>query len=635
MLEKDELDLLLALSATAEAAFIQVPFTNQPDDHIFTDIDGPWPTIPIQYNDSDSRNRPLNAYITFSNASLLVGPQTCADDVTNGTFLCGEFAYPDFYLGRRTGSPVVMNASKKIESFPFIDGIIPTNHTGLEISYFMSLSGNFTGQTVQSSIGDAVVQTSAIVAENLTTFLTNTSRPVPLLNSIISIPGYSAKLLESGATSSQFSSFHTGSISPTVNGSLIIGGYDNNRIMGDLMNWSTTYDQYGRPGGYITLTHINIGVESGFLPLESFKLINGSYPQGPYKLEPSYLVTQRSGAVDGELLVEPGSPYLHLATENCDNLAAVLNLTYDTTRNLYLWSYPSDHPVFQSPVYLELVLTPLTYWDLDTYQNELYPKVSVKIPMALLQHTFHATTRAMNETLIPPARYFPCARQNFEFDRGYRTFPRLGRAFLQAAFIGSNFQYRDGNFTTAEFWLAQAPGPSVIEDGGEDIVEVSSGSIPNRTNVALDANAWTNSWSSVLPIWTLDSDGKTTLGQRNAVSEGKDWGDQLAIEVAVPIAGTIFAGVVLFFSIRGIMHSRATTKRIEKEIAEEDATARQIERLAVQEKELQPMPRDSADEVRASRRGSTVSSLSEDDTRGSPNEEVSLLEMDAVSVIRD
>ncbi|KAI2468928.1 hypothetical protein F4781DRAFT_396401 [Annulohypoxylon bovei var. microspora] len=612
---------LLAVATAAEAKLVKIAFTNGRDTHLSPDVDGPWPTIPLNYFDTDSNNGTLNVYITFSDTSLLISPQTCTENITNGTFLCGEFVYPEFYHGSQTDSPVVINFDPNYTTFVPWNSIVPTNHTGPDFSVFAALSGNATGKILKSDIGGVTVETQAIVADNLTTVLSNYSRPIPLLNSMLSIPNYSAKVFESGATASNLSSFHIGSTDPLVNGTFIVGGYDNSRIMGNLMNWSITYDGNGRPDNSLYLTNVNIGVESGFLPLEKLSFVNGSFRRGPYKQESTSFLTgnniSKHELLD-EVSVEPGSPYLHLSTYICDFLADILDLTYDTTRNLYLWSHPSDHLIFRSPVYLELVVST------DMGANDFSPNVSVKIPMALLQHTFHATTRAMNGTLLPPARYFPCARSDLLFDnRNQYIFPsQLGRAFLQAAFVASSPQYQGNVYT--KYWIAQAPGPAAIEKYAEDLIETESGDILNRENVSLDANAWTNSWSSVLPIWTVDSDGVTTLNQQDAVPEGEDRAKELGIKVGVPITATVFASALLFFSIRGIKKSRAARKRIEQEIAEEDATAREIERVRLKR-------RGSTHEERRGRRGSTISSLNVDRThRASRPEEASLLGTDEI-----
>ncbi|KAI3320907.1 hypothetical protein HD806DRAFT_505315 [Xylariaceae sp. AK1471] len=629
MLSKRFRFVFAAFAATAAARLIKVPFNNQPGAHLSPDIDGPWPTLQLNYEASQG-NLTLNAYLTLSNASLLVEPQTCADEVANGTLRCGEFAFPEFYLNSSITKQVGLGLESltpwDVGSLTPWDNISLTGRPGLDFSRFMSLGGNITGINFTSNLAGLSIETPAVVGEKLTTLASNDSRPVPILNSMISLPKIVASLSETGRVSSPFSSFHMGSVEPPVNGSLIVGGYDNNKIMGDLMGWTETYNSYGNPGSTgLTLTHIYVGVESGFLPLENFKLNNQSFPQGPYTLDPSILYESRNSTASG-VIIEPGAPYLHLRSELCDQLAELLDLEYDPTRNLYLWSYPPDHPVFRSPVYLELVITPEKYSLVYSEDEEIYPKVSIKIPMASLQHTFHATTRATNGSLLPPARYFPCSP--FESNpHSIVTWPRLGRAFLQSAFFGSCFKYNDTADTVANYWLAQAPGPAGTEENAEDLTEVASGTMPNRTGVKLEANAWTKSWSSILPIWTLDHDGVTTLDQLNGTPEDMQQ-TNLGLKVAVPIVGTAAALLTLFFGIKSIYRSHVKNKRIRREISEENATAREMERLMMLEEKANPMSRASTNDEPTNRHSFSVSSLSEDDSRMSESEDISLVGTD-------
>ncbi|KAI1737573.1 hypothetical protein F4680DRAFT_450837 [Xylaria scruposa] len=141
------------------------------------------------------------------------------------------------------------------------------------------LDGNIMGINFASNLAGFRIETLAVVGGDLATLASNDSRPVPLLNSMVSLPKIADSLSETGRVNYPFSSFHMGSVEPPVNGSLIIGGYDNNKIMGDILNWTETYNSYRNPGDWsLTLTHIYVGVDSGFLPLENLRLTNQSFP---------------------------------------------------------------------------------------------------------------------------------------------------------------------------------------------------------------------------------------------------------------------------------------------------------------------------------------------------------------------
>ncbi|KAI1737572.1 hypothetical protein F4680DRAFT_450836 [Xylaria scruposa] len=167
--------------------------------------------------------------------------------------------------------------------------------------------------------------------------------------------------------------------------------------------------------------------------------------------------------------------------------------------------------------------------------------------------------------------------------------------------------------TLANYWLAQAPGPSGIEgNSAQDFIEVASGTISNMTGVKLEANAWTKSWSNVLPIWTLDHDGVTTLDQLNAIPPRQQ--TNLGAKVAAPIVGTAVVLLSLFFGARGIRRSRVNNTRIRREISEEDAAAREIERLTMLEQTAKLVSRASINDASTNRRALSLSGLSESES---------------------
>ncbi|KAI1119362.1 hypothetical protein F5Y14DRAFT_437913 [Nemania sp. NC0429] len=629
-----------ASAATAAAGLVRVPFSNQPGARLSPDIDGPWPTIQLGYGDSQG-NLTLNTYLTFSNVSVLVKPQPCADEVADRMLRCGEFASPEFYQNDSRAKQVALPAMEDFAPWhptyfghltPW-DNVSLTGPPGLDVFRFLPFDGNITGIKFTYDLAGHRIETPAIVGERLATLLSNNSRSVPLLNSMISLPEIATSLWEAGKVSSSFSSFHMGSVEPPVSGSLVVSGYDDNKNMGDLLDWTMIYNSLGYPDfdSYdLLLTRIYVGVESGFLPLENLILNNNSFPQGPYKQEPSLLDVAINSTSSAGYIIEPGTPYLHLNYDRCDSLAKLLDLEYDITRNLYLWSYPADHPILRSPVYLEFVFVSSQFGDFDDLDEQM-DSVSIKIPMALLQHTFHATTRATNGSLLPSARYFPCSRHRYEPNDGIATWPRLGRAFLQSAFIASHFNYDDPANTLASYWLAQAPGP--VGMGGktaEELIEVASGTIANRTEVILEANAWTKSWSSVLPIWTLDHDGVTTLDQLNAAPETPKEPQNLGAKVAAPIVGAVVA-LIAILSVRGIHRSHIENTRIKQEMLEEDALARETERLVAargiaqlitMEQPTELVSRGLTDDGSTNRLSLSVSILGDDESRVSESEHV-------------
>ncbi|KPI41557.1 uncharacterized protein AB675_9090 [Cyphellophora attinorum] len=553
-------------------------------------IDGPWPVIEVLYSDGQDA---LQLYPTFLNASVLIRPQQCGDAVTNDTYQCSEVTYPRFYEANASGPTETLYNTPVNYSRPWTNTTeFYNNSRSLDVGKVMALEGGqYSLEDVNITIpGELHVLMPSYVIDHPIALMSNNSMESPLLTGLFSLPYTAARLVETGQTESEFFSIHGGSVEPNVPGSLVMGGYDNNRILGNLVNAGQTGfagESWFSYSG-LAITNVNIGVKAGFLPLDSLMFKNNSYPQGPYKQDPRLRYTVDSASTIDNIILDPGAPYFHLNSRICDPLAEMLGLEFDETRNLYLWTNEADDPIFRSPTFLEFEMvgySPDDTFDYGTsYRNGAAPTISIKIPLAQLQHNYHSSMRAANGTLLPPARYFPCSTS--EWDKRRSGYYRLGRPFFQAAFVAANHHFTDEPGILAEHWLAQAPGPDYIAEHGKDVKVASNGTIANRTTEVLEANAWTKSWSSVLPIWTLDVDGRA-LDEVNALkpAQGMSRARKLGLEIALPIVGSVVLGVALYFLIKGCKRSRAKWRNIQQQIAEEDATALEIENLLSQDQE--------------------------------------------------
>jgi hypothetical protein len=105
----------------------------------------------------------------------------------------------------------------------------------------MALQGDFTIQDIEIDIADDIISTLALVGSNLTTMATKIARPVPILNPLLSVPRLSSELVKAGRASSEFVGCHMGSADPPTPGALTLGGYNNNHILGNLMNFTAGY----------------------------------------------------------------------------------------------------------------------------------------------------------------------------------------------------------------------------------------------------------------------------------------------------------------------------------------------------------------------------------------------------------
>lgn len=94
---------------------------------------------------------------------------------------------------------------------------------------------------------------------------------------------------------------------------------------------------------------------------------------------------------------------------------------------------------------------------------------------------------------------------------------------------------------------------------------------------------------------TLDSDGVTTLDELNArvSNRGLSQSRKIGLQVGVPILGVVVLGLLGWMVVLATKRSRQKWARIRREIAEEDATAREIERLVASSREKEMVLLDS------------------------------------------
>jgi hypothetical protein len=319
---------------------------------------------------------------------------------------------------------------------------------------------------------------------------------------------FNAKLFREGTLASYSYSLHVGSASFGYPGSLIFGGYNKGRVIAPLTS-SKTPDTFD-------LLDIGIGVEYGVSPSSDFTPQTG------------FLVSNTSAT--GQKLtvkVDPLTPYLSLPNKTCERLATVLPIQWDTDIGYFLWK--TDEPNFKaivtSPSYLSFIFPP----EIGSNTN-----VTIKVPFALLNLTL--TDPIVNA----PTQYFPC--HDFTPDSG--DYHRLGRAFLQAAFIGRNW----GSQHT---WLAQAPGPGYGGKGlGDELREIADDATTLDTWQSDTKNFFNESWSGHWSI--IDSPAPSGTGDKGSTevvpsAHGLSTSAKAGIGVGVLLASLIAVAVALFW----------------------------------------------------------------------------------------
>ncbi|KAJ2992632.1 hypothetical protein NUW58_g2100 [Xylaria curta] len=212
---------------------------------------------------------------------------------------------------------------------------------------------------------------------------------------------------------------------------------------------------------------VTLGAELGALPYKNTS-INSIY-QGLNGDEDGATLGSVIGARVNEavMAINPSLPYIYLPRGTCEAAAANLPVTWNENLGLYTWDTndPKYEQIVRSSAFLGFSLVD---------RNRMH--FVIKVPF-----------RVLNLTLTPPmvdnpTQYFPCKPSN---SSQYAGFWQLGRAFLQAAFVGVTYEH-----STA--FLAQAPGPngdgSVLKEISREASEIES------SNIEWFQRSWNSSW---------------------------------------------------------------------------------------------------------------------------------------------
>ncbi|KAF1962820.1 hypothetical protein CC80DRAFT_512130 [Byssothecium circinans] len=326
---------------------------------------------------------------------------------------------------------------------------------------------------------------------------------------------YNGKLYEDKTIASYSYSLHIGSAAFEYPGSLVFGGYNKGRAIGPL---TTLFEGEDR----IDLLDIGIGVEHGDSPFD-FDSKSG-------------LLISDTGIVGDpqQVKIDPTTPYLSLPDNTCEGLASTLPIKYDQTSKHYHWQTddPKYKKIVTSPAYLRFTFPPAR----GSTNN-----VTIKVPFALLNLTL--------ETPIVdrPTQYFPCHSFNPLKRQPYPTpddYFRLGRAFLQAAFISRNW-------ATGTTWMGQAPGPGYKGQGlGDQIIDIEAGDTTLESWESAKTNyfnqSWEGHWSvidSLKPQASSTDNTNTAPTKENYGSGGLSTGAKAGIGIGAAVVAMIAIGV--------------------------------------------------------------------------------------------
>ncbi|SPO06216.1 uncharacterized protein DNG_08905 [Cephalotrichum gorgonifer] len=317
--------------------------------------------------------------------------------------------------------------------------------------------------------------------------------------------------------SSSFS-VHVGSVPFEQSGSLVLGGYDQTRVVGE----TGVFSLPDNSEPFMPLLDVVLGVETGSSPFGSDGQISVYTGLGDDDVgKMATLMTGEIGGPPGSALVvpNPAVPYIYLPPGTCEEAAKHLPVSIDSDLGLYLWntSDPRFGRMVNSPAYLGFV-----------FSDKSATNLTVKVPFQLLNLTL--TAPLVDE----PTAYFPC-----QTDKPQVGFWQLGRAFLQGAFWAVDF---DAKLT----YLAQAPGPKM---GGSVLKTIGEGGeTPKGVESRLEVS-WEDHWT------VLGKDG-------GGLSPGAIAG--IVVGVVVLLGGTFAAAFVL---LRRKRKARAVEEDKEKPLS--------------------------------------------------------------------
>lgn len=202
--------------------------------------------------------------------------------------------------------------------------------------------------------------------------------------------------------------------------SLWIGGYDQSRVLGLISAQPCDLESNLFA---IDLLDIGISVDHGDSPFS-------------YRKREAILAEANSSISNAlSVVMNPAAPYLALPNSTCAAIMKDLPANYNAKYGLYIWDVdaPQYARIITSPAYLSFTFRA---------SGSITANLTINVPFRLLNLTLEAPL------IEQPTPYFPC--QPPQHSDQYS----LGRAFLQAAFIGVDWSQG------GKWFLAQAPGPN-------------------------------------------------------------------------------------------------------------------------------------------------------------------------------
>lgn len=304
-----------------------------------------------------------------------------------------------------------------------------------------------------------------------------------------------ASLYLEGQVPSNSFGLHIGSTAMSIPPSLYIGGYDQSRVLGEV-----TVQDFNMHYFPLDLLDIGLGAASG-PSLFPATTASGLLARG-----------NSSVGVSTQVIIDPVAPYLYLPSSTCNAIAQNLPVTYNSNLGLYFWD-TSDaryQQIISSSSYLSFTFR---------LNSSITQNMTINVPFSLLNLTL------TSPLVSSPTQYFPCTP--FDTGKSYGLYT-LGKAFLQAAFLGVNWQLEG----KGSWFLAQAPGPNTPSQAVVKTIGLNDAFITPSTN------NWADTWRGTWPAET-----GTTPGNSSSVDGGSSGKASGLSKAAIGGIAAVGAGV--------------------------------------------------------------------------------------------
>lgn len=502
--------------------------------------DGPWHVVTVGVG-TDAAGNPLSQVNLFPGGmgeSIVFNTDYCTNSGTSDTFFCPA-RKAGFWDDKnsKTAMTNVRNAPATVWQWGSSAAV---KQTGLAVEAVDQM-------TISTSQGLVTVNNTVLADVQADDFYLPDGSSWPQTAGTLSLGGHDGQisfqnvtghdipghLAGRNETPSNSVGLHYGSANLGLEGSLVYGGYDESRVIGDV---GVFYLQ--QPGWVpvIDIVDVQIGVESGDSPFA-----NGT------STFTGLLEVNKTKGVAQPTVVNPLISYYFASNKTCDNIAKQLPVTFDPRLGLYTWNTgdPMFKSIVQSPAYLAFVIRS---GDSASFRN-----LTIKVPFSLL-----------NLTLEPPIvttakQYFPCHPCTALDGSGDNY---LGRAFLQAAFFAINWN-------SSIYYMAQAPGPS------PDTSNIQPLEPDDKTLKSSPASKFADSWSKT---WTPLKDhalpSNTSQVQPSVTaSDKKNGGNALSKGVVAGISVSVTMGAIALAAAAWLLGRRRHKDRETRAELENHSTA--------------------------------------------------------------